>query len=90
VDNYSHQKSTKTLENLAETYQKVGPYLNVGIVWAVSVIFFTWLGWFLDKKWGIQPWLTLGGAIIGIAAGFYHFLKTVLVNKELNDSNKKK
>jgi F0F1-type ATP synthase assembly protein I len=89
ADNSSHQKSAKTLENLAETYRKIGPYLNIGTVWAVSVLFFTWIGWYLDKKWMTQPWLTVLGAFIGIITGFYHFLKTVLDDKSKNESEKK-
>ncbi len=79
----SKQDSTsKHSENLAEAYRKVGPYLNIGVVWMASVLIFTWIGITLDKKWDTKPWLTLTGAILGIITGFYHFIKTVLSQKD--------
>jgi F0F1-type ATP synthase assembly protein I len=78
----SAQKNTsKHSDNLAEAYRKVGPYLNIGVVWMASVLLFTWIGITLDKKWDTKPWLTLTGAILGIITGFYHFIKTVMSQK---------
>lgn len=71
------EQVTKNVESLAEAYRKLAPYLNIGYVWAASVILFTALGWYLDKKWHTSPWLTLVGALLGVATGFYQFLKTV-------------
>ena len=68
----------KNLETLADAYRKAAPYLNIGYVWASSVILLTLLGWFLDKHWGTRPYLTIIGAILGVVTGFYNFLKTVM------------
>ena len=76
--NNEKSKTSQPLENLAETYRKMAPYLNLGYVWAASVILFTLLGHYLDRYWSTKPWLTLVGALLGIVAGFYNFIKTVL------------
>ena len=62
-------KTSQSFENLAETYRKMAPYLNLGYVWAASVILFTLLGYYLDRHWATKPWLTLTGALLGIVAG---------------------
>ena len=77
----------KNISSLAEGYRKLAPYMNIGLVWAIAVIFFTYIGLKLDEKWNSDPWLTLTGAIFGIITGFYHFIKTVL-SQEKRDQQK--
>jgi len=79
-------KSSFGYKNYGKTYQKIAPYLNVGYVWAISVGLLTYVGWYFDKKWNTEPWLTILGAFWGIIGGFYHFLKTVM--KEDKKQNK--
>ncbi len=69
--------SPQGLGALAEAYRKLAPYLNIGYVFAASIALLTWLGYWLDKKWGTSPWWILIGALLGVATGFYHFFKTV-------------
>lgn len=52
-------------------------YAQIGLELAAAVLAGFWGGWWLDKKLGSAPWLMLGGAALGLAAGFY------LVAKEL-------
>jgi F0F1-type ATP synthase assembly protein I len=42
---------------------------TIAVQFAVSVLLGFWLGSFLDRKLGTQPWLMLGGLLGGIAAG---------------------
>jgi hypothetical protein len=81
--NFLDQKN-KNISSLAEGYRKLAPYMNIGLVWAIAVIFFTYIGLKLDEKWNSGPWLTLTGAIFGIITGFYHFIKTVLSQEKKN------
>lgn len=64
-------------DSLPTAYRRVAPYLNIGFVLAGSVLFFTWLGFTLDKRWATRPWLTVLGAFLGIFTGFYHFIKII-------------
>ncbi|GAB4368635.1 MAG: hypothetical protein Kow0042_09930 [Calditrichia bacterium] len=78
----------KDLENLAEVYRKLAPYLNIGYTWAASVIILTLIGRYLDNKWSSKPWLTLLGALLGIGTGFYNFIRVVTTqNQEKKDDS---
>lgn len=56
----------------------MGPFLTLGLQLAISVVVFLFLGRWLDQKFDTTPWLTLGGAAIGIAGGLIKFLVTAL------------
>ncbi|HEX9801797.1 MAG TPA: AtpZ/AtpI family protein [Gammaproteobacteria bacterium] len=42
---------------------------------AASVCVGGGLGYWGDRAWGTKPWLTITGLVLGIAAGFYQFIK---------------
>ncbi|MCX7806227.1 MAG: AtpZ/AtpI family protein [Planctomycetota bacterium] len=51
-------------------------YAHIGLEWAVTVAVFAGIGFWLDGRWGVFPWLTICGAAIGIGTGSYRFLKS--------------
>lgn len=75
----------KALSGISGIYRKYGPYLNIGYTFAASVALLGLLGYYLDKHWHTQPWLTVLGAVLGILTGFYNFFRTVA---ELNKKEK--
>ncbi len=48
----------------------IGTYGTVGLDFAVAVTIGLLGGWWLDKKVGWTPWLTVVGLLFGVAAGF--------------------
>jgi F0F1-type ATP synthase assembly protein I len=80
-------QKNKNISSIAEGYRKLAPYMNIGLVWAIAVIFFTYIGLRLDTRWDSSPWFTLMGAIVGITTGFYHFIKTVLSQEKKEKQN---
>lgn len=66
------------MPKFSESLRKVAPYLNIGSVLAGCVLIGVLGGHWLDKKFGTEPWFLLGGSLLGIASGFYHFFKVVL------------
>jgi F0F1-type ATP synthase assembly protein I len=46
-------------------------YAQIGLELTAAVLLGFWAGYELDKKLGTSPWLMLGGAAAGMAAGFY-------------------
>jgi hypothetical protein len=46
-----------------------------GLTLAMATIAFLFLGWWVDGKLGTTPWLTIVGALVGMAGGFYHILQ---------------
>ena len=40
-----------------------------------------WLGYWLDGKWGTEPWLVVLGAILGFTTGMKHLLSLARDNR---------
>ena len=55
--------------------RKTGFAYAAGITLFASVATFTALGWVLDKWLGTDPWLLIGGIVLGSAAGLYEFVR---------------
>ena len=53
----------------------VGRYSGLGLQLAASVVVFMLAGRWLDGKLGTGNWLTLVGALLGGAAGFYSLFR---------------
>jgi ATP synthase protein I len=62
---------------LKRTLGQIGPYLNLGLEFAVTLLVFIFAGHYLDKRWGTEPWIFLAGAALGILVAFYIFFKTL-------------
>jgi ATP synthase protein I len=58
-----------------EENRKSGYAYAAGITLVAVVVTFCGLGWFLDKWLGTQPWLLIGGILLGSAAGLYQFVR---------------
>ena len=54
-------------------------YLGIGLTWALSTVLFLYLGTVLDDRLGTDPWLTLIGAFVGAAAGFWYMYRHLVV-----------
>ena len=61
-----------------EVMRALGPYMNIGWVFVISVGGGMYLGYYADGRFGTEPWLLLLGALLGIAVGFYNFFLVVL------------
>ncbi len=57
-------------------------YAQVGLELTGAVLLGFWAGYKLDKRLGTSPWLMLGGAAAGLAAGGYVVLREILPGKE--------
>ncbi len=56
----------------------VANYLGLGVQLAASVVIMVFVGIWLDEKFNTEPVLTIVCSLLGIFAGMYNFLKTVL------------
>jgi len=63
--------------DLVRTYEKVGPYLQIGWSLAAAMTLGCLGGWWLDKKLGTTPWLLILGAVLGMVAGFVELYRVV-------------
>lgn len=51
--------------------------LGVGLEMVVPIVLFIYAGHRLDVWLDREPWFMLGGALIGIALGFYNLIRTL-------------
>jgi ATP synthase protein I len=68
----------------------IGAYGTVGLDFAVAVAIGTYGGWWLDKKLGWTPWLTIAGLLFGVAAGFNVLYKAAKRMKEETEREDRK
>jgi F0F1-type ATP synthase assembly protein I len=54
---------------------EISRYLGYGLTWALSTLLFLYLGTLADKWLDTKPALTLLGAFVGAAAGFYYMYR---------------
>lgn len=66
------------LSSFARAMREAEPYLQAGWSLAGAVALGTVVGYLADRKLGTTPWLLVVGACLGLAAGFYAFIKAVL------------
>ena len=72
------EKSQQDPGNIFKVFGGAGPIFGSGIQLAAAVVFFFFVGRWLDGKFGTGPWLMLLGALIGAGGGLYNFIKTAL------------
>jgi F0F1-type ATP synthase assembly protein I len=66
------------LKNVNKIYQEVGPYLGLGMQLAITVTVMVFLGIWLDEKFNLSPILTVVFSMLGVFAGMYNFIKSVI------------
>jgi F0F1-type ATP synthase assembly protein I len=54
-------------------------YLGAGLTSGLSTLLFLFLGQYADGRLGTGPWLTLVGALVGAAAGFFYMYHHLVV-----------
>ena len=68
----------KERSSLAAAMRKAGPYLNIGWSFVTPIVAGLALGWYLDKRFGWDPWAKLAGMLLGMGLGFLSFFNVVL------------
>jgi ATP synthase protein I len=56
-----------------------GQYIGGGIQFAAAIFLFLFVGQWLDRRLGTEPWLLLLGVFVGAAAGFYSLYRQLVV-----------
>ena len=66
------------LKDVNKIYREVGPYLGLGMQLAITVTVMVFLGIWLDEKFNLSPILTVVFSMLGVFAGMYNFIKSVI------------
>lgn len=62
-----------------EVIRASGQYIGHGLTWALAVLLFLGIGWWLDSKLGTTPILLVIGAFVGGGAGFYSLYYHIVI-----------
>ena len=61
-----------------ETFQHIGLISQVGLGMAASILIAFLIGFYLDRKLGIGPVLTIVGIFGGVGAGFWNTYRLIM------------
>jgi F0F1-type ATP synthase assembly protein I len=64
-------------------------YLGIGMTWALSTALFLYVGTVLDRRLGTDPWLSLIGAFVGAAAGFWYMYWHLVIAPRERDGTRR-
>jgi F0F1-type ATP synthase assembly protein I len=62
-----------------------GRYMGVGLAFAASILLFFFLGQWLDRRLGTDPWLMIAGVVVGGSAGFWSMYRRLVVEPRDKD-----
>lgn len=66
-----------------------GAYAGLGLQFAASIIVFLYLGQWLDRKLGTEPWLLLIGVFLGAGGSFYSIYRKLMRDQEREEAAKR-
>lgn len=74
----------------ASTGTSVSVYLGLGLQFAGAIIAFAFLGQWLDRRFGTDPWLLLVGVFLGAGGGFYSIYRKLMADLEREEQRRRK
>lgn len=74
-------------ERASEVVRVSGQFMGHGLTWALAVLLFMGLGWWVDSKLGSGPILMVIGAFVGGGAGFYSLYYHILIEPRLGEDD---
>jgi ATP synthase protein I len=63
-------------------------FLGVGLQLAASIVLFLFIGQWLDRRLGTEPWLLLIGVFVGAGAGFYSLYRQLMTAQKKRDKQR--
>jgi F0F1-type ATP synthase assembly protein I len=57
-------------------------YANIGLTLVVSILFWTGIGYWLDKKFHTSPYLLITGIVFSLISVFYEILKLAKMSEK--------
>lgn len=72
-----------------KSIREIGPYIDLGIRLAISIVIGVFGGLWLDKKIHTTPLFLLIGFMLGASAGFWSIYKTIYVKDQKNKERDK-
>lgn len=62
-----------------------GEYAGLGLQFAVSILLFLYLGQWIDRRLGTEPWFMIVGVFTGAGASFYSMYRKLMAIQERDE-----
>lgn len=69
--------------------RSAGEVMGVGLQFAGAILIFLFLGRWLDERFGTEPWLLLGGVLVGSVGGFISLYRQLVVSPREGDRKRR-
>lgn len=73
----------------ASSGTSVSVYMGLGLQFAAAIILFAFLGQWLDRRFGTDPWLLLVGVFTGAGGGFYSIYRKLMADLEREERRRR-
>ncbi len=67
-----------------DSMREIGPYFDLGMRFALSIVIFAAIGFWIDKKLNTIPVFLMIGFLLGATVGFWTIYKVVYLNDKMN------
>ena len=68
----------------------LGVYLGLGLQFAAAILLFVYLGQWLDRRLGTEPWLLLIGVFVGAGGGFYSIYRKLMADLRRDEERRRR
>lgn len=65
-------------------------YAGLGLQFALAILVFTFVGQWLDRRLGTEPWLLLVGVFTGAGGGFYSIYRRLMADLRRDEERKRR
>lgn len=68
----------------------IAAYLGLGLQFALAIVLFVYLGQWLDRRFGTEPWLLLIGVFVGAGGGFYSIYRKLMADLRRDEERRRR
>jgi hypothetical protein len=65
-------------------------YAGAGLQFALAILLFVYLGQWLDRRFGTEPWLLLIGVFVGAGGGFYSIYRKLMADLRRDEERRER
>ena len=66
-----------------------GDLAGAGIQFALAIIVFLFVGQWLDRRFGTEPWMLIIGVAVGASAGFYALYRKLMAAQARDEQRRR-
>ena len=68
----------------------LGAYLGLGLQFAASILLSVYLGQWLDRRFGTEPWLLFTALLLGAGGSFYSIYRKLMADLRREEAERRR